>query len=206
MCLAVSAAITQQCFILLLLCREGVRIWQFDGFLSATLVSLFVYRLVTESGAVLGGRPDLLHHSTGTVLGRYGGICRGDLTKLIDYAQKSVLLLCHVGGFPGLSEYTTKLSTSFLLLRLVIKYLFWISVTAILTMEKCDYKLFHTDLIQGSVHDLTETVLFRIWAMLRQVKFWMKTSPLLQCPCRSWQLCWGFSVLWSAALESDLAL
>lgn len=39
-----------------------------------------VFRLVTESGAVLGGRPDLLHHSAGTVLGGYGGICRGEVS------------------------------------------------------------------------------------------------------------------------------
>lgn len=48
-------------------------------FLSATLLSLFV-RLVTESGAVLGGRPDLLHHPAGTVLGGYGGVCGGEVS------------------------------------------------------------------------------------------------------------------------------
>lgn len=41
-----------------------------------------VCRLVTESGAVLGGRPHLLHHTTGPVLRRHGGICWGDFMFL----------------------------------------------------------------------------------------------------------------------------
>lgn len=49
--------------------------------LPAALLSLSVLRLVTEPGAVLGGRPDLLHHIAGTVLGGYGSICRGDVTE-----------------------------------------------------------------------------------------------------------------------------
>lgn len=40
---------------------------------------LSAFRLVTESGAVLGGRPDLLHHPAGTVLGGHGSVCRGEV-------------------------------------------------------------------------------------------------------------------------------
>lgn len=44
------------------------------------LLSTFWFRLATESGAVLGSRPHLLHHTTGTVSGGYGSICRGEMS------------------------------------------------------------------------------------------------------------------------------
>lgn len=67
------------------------------------LHALSVFRLVTESGAVLGGRPDLLHHLAGTVLRGYGGICRGEVSRsgfwacflppyLLDFSSITLLL------------------------------------------------------------------------------------------------------------------
>lgn len=38
------------------------------------------FRLASESGTVLGGGPDILHHTTGTVPGGYGSICRGEFS------------------------------------------------------------------------------------------------------------------------------
>lgn len=47
-----------------------------------SLLSPSWFRLAAESGTVLGSRPDFLHHTTGTVPGGYGSICRGELCHL----------------------------------------------------------------------------------------------------------------------------
>lgn len=57
---------------------------------------LCVFRLVTESGAVLGGRPDLLHHSAGAVPGGHGSLCRGDVRALHGAPGLSAALYCSV--------------------------------------------------------------------------------------------------------------
>ena len=62
-----------------------------NGFISATSLS-FVFRMVTESGTVLGGRPDFLHHTAGAVFGRYGGICRGNFNEIPRLALKSYFI------------------------------------------------------------------------------------------------------------------
>lgn len=50
-----------------------------------TRVTLLVFRMATESGAVLGGRPDLLHHPAGSVPGGHGGVCWGELWQQKKY-------------------------------------------------------------------------------------------------------------------------
>lgn len=50
-------------------------------------------RLVTEPGAVLGGRPDLLHHLAGTVLGGHGSICRGDKPELLSHMLNQFIFI-----------------------------------------------------------------------------------------------------------------
>lgn len=72
---------SQACFEGALSNAFGWMAWCVNINTPAALLSLSVLRLVTEPGAVLGGRPDLLHHIAGTVLGGYGSICRGDDTE-----------------------------------------------------------------------------------------------------------------------------
>lgn len=66
-----------------------------------------VLSLVTESGAVLGGRLDLLHHPAWAVLGGYGSICRGEVTQPGAKATVNLKMYQHTGWCMKYSVYDT---------------------------------------------------------------------------------------------------
>lgn len=54
----------------------------FSDLYKMSLLSPSWFRLAAEPGTVLGSRPDFFHHTAGTVPGRHGSICRGELSLL----------------------------------------------------------------------------------------------------------------------------
>lgn len=172
---------------------------------------LSAFRLVTKSGAVLGGRPDLLYHPAGTVLGGHGGVCRGEVLYYEGHTECFSSFSCYKPWQQIVQLLKKKNAVFFILFELKQIYSFhlwqrkdliiWTRFLEVPCVCPLQYILQHRTDDCFCLRCYWVFVLFRIWTMWCQVKCWMKTSPLPQCHCPSWQLCWGFLVQWSAALE-----